>query len=52
MKSFSTLIEADMYDFLTVEQMIQRRVSAGGTARSNVLAAIEAAERCLADAGG
>jgi len=51
MQSFSPLIEADIYDYLTLEQMIDRRVSAGGTARSNVLSAIEQAQHNLSEGG-
>jgi argininosuccinate lyase len=47
LKSFSTIIEADIFDVLSTEQMISRRTSIGGTATENVLAAIEAAEKCL-----
>jgi len=44
LKNFSSLIEHDISDFLTVEQMINRRKSFGGTATENVEAAIKAAE--------
>jgi argininosuccinate lyase len=44
---FSSLIEADIFDFLTVAQMIDRRKSAGGTATANVTSAIEAARQKL-----
>lgn len=47
LKSFSSLIDADVFDILTVDQMIQRRVSHGGTAKANVLAAIEKADNAL-----
>ena len=44
LKSFSPLIQKDVFDILTVEQMIRRRSSAGGTSRENVMAAIKVAE--------
>lgn len=47
LKSFSSLIQKDIYDVLTTEQMINRRTSFGGTATENVKAAIEAAENSL-----
>ncbi len=47
LKSFSSLIEQDVFDVLTVEQMIHRRISHGGTAEVNVIAAIEKAENAL-----
>lgn len=47
LKSFSSLIENDIFSFLTTEQMISRRKSFGGTATENVMAAITAAERLL-----
>ena len=48
LKSFSTLIEEDVYAMLTPEQMINRRKSYGGTATENVLNAISKAEQTLA----
>lgn len=47
LKSFSPLIEADIFNFLTIEQMISRRKSFGGTARETVAAAIAEAEKDL-----
>ncbi|MBU0698343.1 MAG: argininosuccinate lyase, partial [Proteobacteria bacterium] len=47
LESFSTLIKKDIYDVLTTERMINRRKSFGGTAKENVMAAIEAAEKDL-----
>lgn len=44
---FSSQIEANIYDFLTVAQMIDRRLSAGGTATVNVTSAIAAARQNL-----
>ena len=41
LKDFSSLIEGDISDFLTVEQMINRRKSFGGTSTENVKAAIK-----------
>lgn len=47
LKSFSPLIEEDIFNILTVEQMINRRKSFGGTATENVMAAIKSAEKSL-----
>ena len=47
LRSFSSLIKKDIFDILTLDQMINRRTSAGGTASENVIAAIKAAEKCL-----
>jgi len=47
LKSFSTIIETDVFDILSIEQMISRRKSIGGTATENVNAAIKAAEKWL-----
>ena len=47
LQSFSTTIEADIFDILSIEQMISRRKSIGGTAAENVRAAIKAAEERL-----
>jgi argininosuccinate lyase len=47
LKSFSTIIEADVFDILSIEQMISRRKSIGGTAAENVNAAIKSAEKRL-----
>jgi argininosuccinate lyase len=47
LKSFSELIEADIFEVLTTDHMINRRTSAGGTATKNVVAAIEFAERAV-----
>ena len=44
LKSFASLISEDLFDILTVEQMVNRRKSAGGTATENVLAAIKQSE--------
>jgi len=46
--SFSVLIEKDIYNILSLKQMIERRTSYGGTATANVMSAINAAERKLA----
>jgi len=45
--SFSSLVKSDVFSILTPEQMIDRRRSYGGTAKENVLAAIEKAEKRL-----
>ncbi len=47
LREFSARIEADVYSFLDVEQMINRRQSPGGTAGTNVAAAISAARNRL-----
>jgi argininosuccinate lyase len=47
LKSFSPLIEKDIYDLLTIEQVINRKKSLGGTAKENVMAAIDMAEKSL-----
>jgi argininosuccinate lyase len=47
LKSFSNIIEADIFDILSTAQMISRRKSIGGTATENVRAAIKAAKECL-----
>jgi len=47
LKKFSDMIEADIFDFLTTEQMISRRTSFGGTALENVKQAIEQARKEL-----
>ncbi len=49
LKSFSTLIKKDVFDLLTTRSMIDRRLSFGGTATKNVVAAIEAVEKELAE---
>ena len=49
LKSFSPLIQADLFDHLALEHMIDRRQSAGGTAMANVAAAVADARRTLAD---
>ncbi len=49
MKSFSSLIEEDVFDILSPEQMINRRKSFGGTAAENVMVAIQAARQQKAD---
>ena len=48
LKSFSSLIKEDIFDVLTIEQMINRRNSLGGTALENVRGAIKMAEKNLA----
>ncbi len=47
MKSFSKIIEADIFNILSTEQMISRRKSIGGTATENVNAAIKSAGKRL-----
>jgi argininosuccinate lyase len=45
LQTFSALVSEDIFKFLTIEQMIQRRKSHGGTAAENVAAAVDAAEK-------
>jgi argininosuccinate lyase len=49
LKSFSSLIDEDVYSILSVEKMIDRRKSFGGTAKENVLKAIATAETELVE---
>ncbi len=48
MRTFSDVIDADLFEALTVEQVIDRRTSKGGTATDNVRAAVRAAAEQLA----
>ncbi|MEJ2660045.1 MAG: argininosuccinate lyase [Desulfobacteraceae bacterium] len=48
LQNFSSQIKDDLFDCLTLEHMISRRLSLGGTARENVLAAIQQAQQALA----
>ncbi|HMA67499.1 MAG TPA: argininosuccinate lyase [Desulfosalsimonadaceae bacterium] len=52
LKSFSSLIENDIYQALTPEAMINRRQSGGGTAAEHVAAQMEKARRQLAREAG
>ena len=47
LKSFSSLIEKDVYTYLSADQMIARRTSFGGTAKDNVLEQIALAKEEL-----
>jgi argininosuccinate lyase len=47
LQTFSSLVKEDIFDFLSIEQVINRRRSFGGTAKDNVIAAIEGAEKEL-----
>jgi argininosuccinate lyase len=47
LKKFSQSFDEDVFDILTVEQMVNRRVSLGGTAKQNVKKAIKKAEKTL-----
>ncbi len=49
LRQFSDRIENDVFPFLDVDNMIERRVSSGGTARENVRKAIEKAAEELRD---
>ncbi len=44
LQTFSSLVKEDIFDFLSTEQVINRRRSFGGTASENVAAAIKTAE--------
>jgi argininosuccinate lyase len=48
LKSFSSHIKKDIFDILTIEQMINRRESFGGTSLTNVRTAIKKAETDIA----
>ncbi|RTZ97811.1 MAG: argininosuccinate lyase [Deltaproteobacteria bacterium] len=47
LQAFSPLIESDVYRFLEVDSMVNRRLSPGGTALENVKNAIRTAEKRL-----
>jgi len=47
LQSFSSVIQDEIFDHLTLEHMISRRLSAGGTAQQNVKAAIARAQKEL-----
>jgi argininosuccinate lyase len=47
LQTFSALVKEDIFDFLATEAVVNRRQSFGGTARDNVVAAIEAAVKEL-----
>ncbi len=49
LQRFSPLIDSDVYRFLEVDSMINRRLSPGGTALSNVKRAVKAARETLRD---
>jgi argininosuccinate lyase len=49
LKTFSSLIDGDVYPFLAIDGMIERRTSFGGTARKNVLEQIARAEKEMAE---
>lgn len=51
LREYSGSIEKDIFDHLTLEHMIDRRISAGGTAAENVRHAIFEAEQQLAKEG-
>ncbi|THB73963.1 MAG: argininosuccinate lyase, partial [Desulfobacteraceae bacterium] len=46
-KTFSDLIEPDVFDYLSIEQMITRRISYGGTGYENVKQAVQQAKKEL-----
>jgi argininosuccinate lyase len=45
---FSSAVQEDLYEHLTLEHMISRRLSDGGTAPETVRAAVESAKKYLA----
>ena len=47
LRSFSELIQEDIFDLLSTSQLIERRTSFGGTATKRVKAAIKEAEKQL-----
>ncbi len=47
LQSFSDLIEEDIYHFISLDQMISRRISYGGTSFDNVTQAVERDEKEL-----
>ena len=47
LKKFSKVFEEDIFEILTLQQMVSRRVSAGGTAKENVVKAINEAHEAL-----
>jgi argininosuccinate lyase len=47
LKKFSQAFDEDIFDILTIEQMVNRRLSLGGTAKANVKKAIKKAEKTL-----
>ncbi|MCP4690916.1 MAG: argininosuccinate lyase, partial [Desulfobacterales bacterium] len=49
LRGFSSLIKKDVFDVLTTRSMIDRRLSFGGTATKNVIAAIELIEKELVE---
>jgi argininosuccinate lyase len=48
LKRFSKLFSEDVFELLTPRQMIDRRLSTGGTATENVLEAIQKAKKVIA----
>jgi argininosuccinate lyase len=48
LQTFSSAIKEDLFDHLTLEHMIARRLSDGGTAPKHVRATIESARKFLA----
>jgi argininosuccinate lyase len=48
LQTFSGAIDATLFDALTVEQVVNRRISQGGTATAAVTAAVQAAAKRLA----
>jgi len=49
LKTFSSLIDSDVFSFIAIDQMIDRRTSFGGTAKQNVMEQIAKAEDEIRD---
>ena len=49
LKTFSSLIDGDVFSIIAIDQMIERRTSFGGTARKNVVEQIAKAEDEIKD---
>lgn len=49
---FSSLIQEDIYDYLSIEQMISRRITHGGTGYDSVNKALEKAKKDIASKNG
>ena len=49
LKTFSSLIDSDVFSFIAIDQMIDRRTSFGGTAKQNVMEQITKAEKEIKD---
>ena len=50
LKNFSSLIDGDVFSYIAMDQVIDRRTSFGGTAKQNVMEQIAKAENEIMDA--